>query len=170
MSKWNLHHTGIGSTLLGRPAIEALNLPQRINQVKSVASGLQKRIPRTFLRACEIARRIQNTAYTCTIKERSWSGVEKATRTEYHQTGYRTNKLVFSELAVVPIVKGKIRLCVDLTKLDEGVKRENNFPLPLTDELLAGLAGEKIFTKLHCNSGFHQMLFTDIDNFWKILL
>jgi hypothetical protein len=49
-----------------------------------------------------------------------------------------------------------IRLCVDLTKLNESVMREN-YPLPSTDQLLAQLADAKVFTKLDCNSGFHQL-------------
>ncbi|GFR57939.1 Pol polyprotein [Elysia marginata] len=61
-----------------------------------------------------------------------------------------------SGLVVLPKANEKIRLCVDLTKLNEGVKREN-FPLPLTEELLTSLAGGKLFTKLDCYSGFHQM-------------
>ena len=52
--------------------------------------------------------------------------------------------------------KDAIRLCVDLTKLNESVRREN-CPLPSTDQLLAQFAGATVFTKLDCNSGFHQV-------------
>ena len=52
--------------------------------------------------------------------------------------------------------KDAIRLCVDLTELNESVRREN-YPLPSTDQLLAQLAGATVFTKLECNSGFHQV-------------
>ncbi|KAK7111283.1 hypothetical protein V1264_010944 [Littorina saxatilis] len=59
-------------------------------------------------------------------------------------------------IVVVPKANDKVRVCVDLTKLNESVKREN-FPLATTDELLAQLSGATVFTKLDCNSGFYQI-------------
>ena len=60
-------------------------------------------------------------------------------------------------IVVVPKDKtDTVRICVDLTKLNEGVMREN-FPLPSTDQLLAQLEGAKVFSKLDCNSGFYQI-------------
>ena len=58
---------------------------------------------------------------------------------------------------IVAVLKnnGKFRLCVDFTKLNESVKREK-FPLPSVDQLLAELDGAQVFSKLNCNSGFHQ--------------
>ncbi|GAB1602716.1 uncharacterized protein K02A2.6-like, partial [Argonauta hians] len=60
-------------------------------------------------------------------------------------------------IVAVPKKDGKVRLCVDFSKLNESVKREN-FPLPSTDQLLAELDGATVFTKLDCNSGFHQIV------------
>lgn len=57
---------------------------------------------------------------------------------------------------MVPKVSGKVRICVDLTKLNESVKRERH-PLPAVDQILAQLAGAKFFTKLDTNSGFWQI-------------
>ena len=62
----------------------------------------------------------------------------------------------FCELFRIPKPNGKVRLCIDFTKLKESVRREN-FPLPTTDQLLAQLDGATVFTKLDCNSGFHQI-------------
>ena len=59
-------------------------------------------------------------------------------------------------IVAVPKANGKVRLCIDFTKLNESVRREN-FPLPTTDQLLAQLDGATVFTKLDCNSGFHQI-------------
>ena len=60
-------------------------------------------------------------------------------------------------IVVVPKEKSDtVRICVDLTKLNEGVLREN-YPLPSTDQLLAQLEGAKVFSKLDCNSGFYQI-------------
>jgi hypothetical protein len=64
---------------------------------------------------------------------------------------------------MVPVVKknGKIRICVDLKKLNEAVKREN-FMLPNLDDISPKLVGAKYFSKLDASSGFYQMpLHTD---------
>jgi transposase InsO family protein len=56
----------------------------------------------------------------------------------------------------VPKVNGRVRICVDLSKLNESVKRERH-PLPVVDQTLAQLGGAKLFTKLDANSGFWQI-------------
>ena len=48
---------------------------------------------------------------------------------------------------------GKVRICVDLTKLNESVCRETH-PLPQIDFILAEIGDSKVFTKLDANSGF----------------
>ena len=50
----------------------------------------------------------------------------------------------------------KVRICVDLTKLNESVMREKR-DLPYVDQTLVRLAGAKMFTKLDANSGFMQI-------------
>ena len=57
-------------------------------------------------------------------------------------------------MVVVPKTNG--RVCVDLSKLSESVKRERH-PLPAVDQTLAQLAGARMFTKLDANSGFWQI-------------
>ena len=59
-------------------------------------------------------------------------------------------------MVVVPKANRKVRICVDLTKLNESVLRENH-PQPCVDYTLAQLAGAKIFSKLDANSGFWQI-------------
>ena len=49
-----------------------------------------------------------------------------------------------------------MRICVDLTKLNESVMREKH-DLPSVDQTLGRLAGAKMFTKLDANSGFWQI-------------
>ena len=49
-----------------------------------------------------------------------------------------------------------VRICVDLTKLNESVMREKH-DLPSVDQTLGRLAGAKVFTKLDANSGFWQI-------------
>ena len=61
-----------------------------------------------------------------------------------------------SGMVVVPKANGSIRICVDLGRLNESVMREV-YPLPSVDETLAQLAGAKVFSKLDANSGFWQI-------------
>ena len=63
-------------------------------------------------------------------------------------------------MVVVPKPSGKIRICVDLIKSNENVKREN-FPLPAIDQSLGLLSGAKYFSKLDANSGFWQIKLSD---------
>ena len=59
-------------------------------------------------------------------------------------------------MVVVPKVNNKVRICVDLTWLNESVCRERH-PLPTVEQTLAQLAGAKVFTKLDANLGFWQI-------------
>ena len=59
-------------------------------------------------------------------------------------------------MEMTPKSNGKVRVCVDLTKLNEYVQRENH-PLPLVDVTLRKLKQVKYFTKLDVNSGFGQI-------------
>ena len=68
-------------------------------------------------------------------------------------------------MVVVPKPNGKIRICVDLSRLNESVKREN-FPLPAIDQSLGLLSGAKYFSKIDLNFGFWQ---TKLSNESKLL-
>lgn len=59
---------------------------------------------------------------------------------------------------MVPVIKPirQVRICVDLKRLNENIKRER-FMLPTTDEILAKLTGAKVFTSLDAASGFWQI-------------
>ena len=59
-------------------------------------------------------------------------------------------------MVVVPKKNGKVRICVDLTKLNRSVKRERH-PMPAVEQILAQIAGAKVFTKLDANLGFWQI-------------
>ena len=52
-------------------------------------------------------------------------------------------------MVVVPKPNGNVRICVDLTKLNESVKREN-FPLPAIDQTLGQLSDAKFFQQTRC--------------------
>ena len=59
---------------------------------------------------------------------------------------------------MVPVLKpdGRVRICVDLKKLNASVKREL-FPLPTVEDTLTKLRGSKIFSTLDLASGFWQI-------------
>ena len=59
-------------------------------------------------------------------------------------------------MVVVPKANGKVRICVDLTRLNNSVCRERH-PLPAVDQTLVQLAGAKVLSKLDANSGFWQI-------------
>ena len=59
-------------------------------------------------------------------------------------------------IVVVPKKNKNIRLCVDLTHQNEAVLQEQ-YTLPAIDHMLVRIAGVKVFSKLDCNSGFHQI-------------
>ena len=56
-------------------------------------------------------------------------------------------------MVVVPKADGRVRICVDLTRLSKCVKREQHM-LPLVDHILAQMGDAKIFSKLDAKSGF----------------
>ena len=59
-------------------------------------------------------------------------------------------------VVAVPKSNGDVRVCVDLTKLNDQVKRER-LMLPSVDDVLFQLSGAKVFSKLDANSGFYQI-------------
>jgi len=61
-----------------------------------------------------------------------------------------------SGLTIAPKANNDIRLCVDLTRLNKGVRREA-FPLPRISDLISRLSHGRVFSKLDANSGFWQV-------------
>lgn len=60
---------------------------------------------------------------------------------------------------MVPVpkpIEKEVRVCVDLTKLNESVKSEQHM-LPAVEHTLGQLGGVKVFSKLDVNSGFWQI-------------
>jgi len=59
---------------------------------------------------------------------------------------------------MVPVVKpnGKIRICVDLRKLNKAVMRER-YILPTLEDVAPKLAGAKVFSKVDVSSGCWQI-------------
>ena len=59
-------------------------------------------------------------------------------------------------MVVVPKQNGKVRIYVDLTKLNGSVRRERHI-LPSVKQTLAQIGGAKYFSKLDANSGYWQI-------------
>ena len=55
-----------------------------------------------------------------------------------------------------PKSNGRVRVCVDMSKLNESVKR-GRMVLPSVEHTLAQLQGAGVFSKLDANSGFWQI-------------
>ena len=62
-------------------------------------------------------------------------------------------------LVVVPKPNGRVRICVDLTKLNQNVRQEQHI-LPSVEQTLVQLGGATVFSKLDANSGFWQIMLT----------
>jgi hypothetical protein len=63
-------------------------------------------------------------------------------------------------MVIAPKPSGDIRLCVDMSKLNECVERELH-PMPVDEHAFGQLAGAKYFSKMDANSGFYQFALAD---------
>ncbi|XP_064635764.1 uncharacterized protein K02A2.6-like [Lineus longissimus] len=59
-------------------------------------------------------------------------------------------------LVVVEKPSGDIRLCLDMRRANEAIKREKH-PVPTVDETLQEISGARVFCKLDLNMAFHQI-------------
>ena len=62
-----------------------------------------------------------------------------------------------SPIVVVPKAGGMVRICVDLTRLNQAVHWEV-YQIPTVEETLGSLKEGSVFSKLDANSGFHQIV------------
>ena len=60
-----------------------------------------------------------------------------------------------SPMVVTPKPNGDVRICVDLTRLNENVFREA-YPLPSVEFIIGKLSKSEVFSKLDANSAFWQ--------------
>lgn len=56
----------------------------------------------------------------------------------------------------VPKPNSEVRMCLDLTKLNQSVQREKRM-LPSVEHTLGQLEGGKVFSKMYANFGFWQI-------------
>lgn len=62
-------------------------------------------------------------------------------------------------VVVAPKPKSDVRLCLDMRRANEAIVRER-FPIPTVDEVLQGMNGSTIFSKLDLKWGYHQLELT----------
>ena len=59
-------------------------------------------------------------------------------------------------VVIVPKPDGEIRLCIDMRRANEAIVRGRH-PIPTVDEILQGINGSKLFSKLDLKWGYHQL-------------
>ena len=159
---------GLTRCLLGRPTIEKLELVKRVNEV-FMPEIVKQNFPKLFEGLGKLdgqySIKLKDDAkpFALTVPRRVSTPLMSQVKTELdrmEETGVISKINEPTEwcagMVVVPKPNGNVRICVDLTKLNESVKREN-VPLPAIDQTLGQLSGAKFFSKLDANSGFWQI-------------
>ncbi|KAI4905796.1 hypothetical protein NFI96_024894, partial [Prochilodus magdalenae] len=157
--------------LLGRPAIQALGLVARVDTVAlDSRERVKEQLPKLFkgLGKMEGDYKIELRA---DAKPFSISTPRRISRPLMPQVKKELSRMeeigVISRVeqptdwcaGMVPVPKpgkNEVRICVDLTKLNESVKRERHM-LPSVEHTLGQLEGAKVFSKIDANSGFWQI-------------
>lgn len=162
---------GLKFSLLGRPAIQALGLVARVDTVAlDSVERVKEQFPALFkgLGKMEGEYKIELKAdakpFSISTPRRIplplMSKVKKElTRMEEMGVISRVEHPTDWCAGMVTVPKpGKdeVRICVDLTKLNESVKRERHM-LPSVEHTLGQLEGAKLFSKIDANSGFWQI-------------
>ncbi|XP_061926289.1 uncharacterized protein K02A2.6-like [Entelurus aequoreus] len=166
---------GLTQPLLGLPAIEAMQLVHRAEAVTATQpeTDFKAAYPAVFHGLGELKEpyRIElkkgATPYALSTPRRVPLPLREKVREELDrmETMGVISKVTeptawCSGMVVVPKPKqDKLRICVDLTKLNKAVKRERHI-LPSVDQTLAMMSEAKVFTKLDARSGFWQIPLT----------
>ena len=151
--------------LLGRPAVEALELAVRIEAVEGERRSPIDRFPKLFQGLGklegEYSIKLQEGAkpFALTVPRRVAIPLMKQVKDEIErmeQLGVivRVSKPTewCAGMVVVPKANNKVRICVDLTRLNESICRETTTGTDIGSTIWC-----KIFTKLDANSGFWQI-------------
>ena len=157
--------------MLGLPAITALNIVARVNTIDKGFIESQKEI--VLRKYPDLFRGLGNLGEAYTFKLRADAKVHALftarkiplpLRDRVKEELDMTSMGVISQLenlqcgaGMVPVPKKnrKIRICVNMKRLNESMLREV-YHLPQVDDALAQLTGARIFSKLDARSGFWQ--------------
>ena len=158
--------------LLGRPAIESLGVAIQVSEVLAHKDVAVRKFPHMFkglgrmTRAYHICLKDDATPFALTAPRRVAIPLMPKVKSKLE----RMEKMAVitrvdmptdwcAGMVVVPKPDGRIRICVDLTKLNQSVRRECHI-LPSVEQTLAQLGGATVFSKLDANSGFWQIELT----------
>jgi len=160
---------GLDKCLLGRPAINSLELLKRVNEVQPKTNKFKEDYPQLFTGlGC------MKGEYSLTVKDDAQPFSVAAPRRVplplLSEVKQELDKMVQNEvikpiteptewcapMVVIPKPSGKVRICGDFVELNKSIIRER-FELPTVDATLAKLSGAQVFTKLDANSGFYQI-------------
>ena len=162
---------GMHKALLGKPAIDELHLISRVESVKG-SIDYRAEYPDLFhgLGKMEgpykIALKDDAKPFTINVTRRVALPLMDKTKKELRRME-DAGLIVRVEqptdwcapMVVVP-KKDDVRMCVDLTKLNESVRRERH-EMPSVEYTLGQLSDARIFSKLDANSGFWQVPLAD---------
>ena len=156
---------------LGRPAIQALELVKQVGSVEDKTFDPQKAFPALLRNLGKLQRpyhiQIKEGAKPFALTTPRHVPVPLLPRVKAELERMRQLRIVpvreptdwCSGMVVVPKPQDKVRICVDLTQLNKSVQQEHH-QLPSVEQILAQLAGAKIFPKLDANSGFWKIPLT----------
>ena len=159
--------SGLRKPLLGRPAIEALGIVSLVEPVQ--AGHIVKKFSELFRGLGKLednySIKLSSDAkpFTLTTPRRVALPLLPKVKAELQRMedlGVISRVKQPTEwcagMVVVPKPNGSVRICVDLTKLNESVCMERHI-LPSVEQTLAQIGGAKVFSKLDANSGFWQV-------------
>ncbi len=165
---------GLKTPLLGRPAIQALNLVHRIHNVDGISPDdyWKMKFPKLFTGLGKLEGeydiKLSDDAKPFCLNTSRRVPIPLLPKVKHELENMEKTGVISrvdqptdwcAGIVVVPKSDDRVRICVDLTKLNESVRREN-LTMPVVDQTVSQLNGARFFTKLDANSGFHQIPLT----------
>ena len=162
---------GLSLALLGRPAIESLRIIGQVNLSSvHVADKYKSKFPKLFKGLgktdWEYTIKLDSSAqpYSLSVPRRVSLPLMDKVKAELQRMQDigvvskvdEPTPWCSGMVAVPKANSDQVRICVDLTKLNESVIREKHM-LPTVEESLSKLAGGRYFTKIDQNCGFWQV-------------
>ena len=155
---------GLRKALLGRPAINALKIIQQVEpvqafnavtQFRELFAGLGRLTDNYTIKLTDDAK-----PFALTTPRRVAAPLLPKVKAELDRMRVISKVTTPTDwcagMVVVPKPSGAVRICVDLTKLNQSMKREHHI-LPSVEQVLAQIGNAKVFSKLDANSGFWQI-------------
>jgi len=159
----------LNQNLLGLPAIMALNILTKLDNVESTTNSIPSQFPELFqglgTMKAEYEIRIKQDAKPHALFSACRIPIPLRQKVKQELTQKEATGVISkvdqptnwcAGMVVVQKKSGGVRICVDLKPLNQNVLREVH-PMPHVEEALAQLQGGKVFSKLDANSGFWQV-------------